>query len=818
VSAPKTPPPRESLLRVWLADAVHAARTLVTTPRYSVPAFVSLALGIGASTAVFAIFSAIILRPLPYAHEEQLVELGTVFSAKDIPNGASLSYPYYEDAKGLGDVFTSVSAWLESSLTVTGSGDAQRVLGASVTPDFFDTLQTKAILGRTFTALGASPDKSDVAVVSRSYWRSALAGGDVVGRAITINGFPMTIVGVIEDKDALPARKNVWVPIRISDEMKASRTMGMLQSVGRLRGGLSVELARQRVEAVTKAQGRHGDDGTLMYVTLRSLREALLGKMETSALLMLTAVGAFLLLACANVAALLVTRASVRSRELAVRAALGAGRWELGRHAALEALALALASSAAGAGMSLWLVHQANRLYSGELQYATAQLDGRVLVALAALVVVSTVAVGLAPTLYALRVRPMDSLRADGRTSASLGTRRLREALVAAQVAITLALLVSATILVRSVRRIEAVDPGFDPRAFSASVTSPPARRESPEQLEAFTRSVLERMQRAPGVDAAAIASDGPFDGSTLSFTTQNDPQAIRTNTDSIVHLVSAGFFDVLRIPVLSGHPFTRADELAKRHVAVVSRAFAVQNLGTERAVGRTFTFGEVEGDTPDGPKIWYEIVAVVDDVLDGEVTAPIEPTVYIPFVAKSPFGTVMTLFARGQLDEDGLAQTIRRVVRETDADATVFDPATLGSMVERSYHGRRALEQLLSFFAVASVVLAMIGLFGVTSYTVAERSSEIGIRRALGASRGDIVAMILRETGMVVVLGMVGGIACALATRTLLASFLYGVLGADVATYVAVSVGIVAMAMLASLAPARAAASVTPSRALEVR
>ncbi len=807
----------ESTFRVWLSDAAHAPRALVTTPRYSLPAFVSLALGIGASTAVFAIFSAVVLRPLPFPREDELVTLGIVYSAHDGTEGSPLSYPYYEEIKRLDSLFASVSTWVESNVTVTGMGDARHAHGASVTPDFFDTLEAPAEIGRTFTADGPARDGADVAVLSHSFWRSAFGGNDVVGRTIVLNGVAKSLIGVVADERALPYASDLWTPMRLSESLRTSRSTGLLRSVARLKRGMAMDVVRQRLETLTTAQNLRGDDGTLMYATLGSLRDSLLGDRRTSALLMLAAVSAFLLLACANVAALLVTRASVRARELAVRAALGAGSRELARHAGLEALALALASSMAGLGLAAALVRAANRFYAAELAYAPAHLDARVLAALGLLVLLSSVAIGVAPTLYALRIRPMDSLRADGRSSSSLAARRVREALVAAQVAITLALVVSASVLVRSVRQLHAVTPGFDPRVVTAQVSQPAGEKE-PAQMAAFARSVLERAERLPGVSAAALASDVPFDDTAVALTTENGPGALKDNVDSLIHYVGPAYFDAMGIPLLSGRAFTPLEESDGVRVALVSRAFAIQYLGTLSAVGRHFSFGEREGDREDGAKVWYDIVGVVDDVLDRAVTEPAQPTIYLLFSVTSPFGGGFTLVVHGPLDSSVLASAIRSVVREVSPNAPVFDIEVFADMLERSYRGRTALEQLLGLFALASVVLAGIGLFGVTSYAVAERSAEIGIRRALGASQGDIIEMILRETCVIVALGIGGGIACALATRTLLTSFLYGVVASDLATYVSVSVGIVAMALLAALAPARAAASVTPSRALEVR
>lgn len=825
---PKHDRPKEPLFRVWLSDALHAVQSLLSTPRYSLPALLSLALGIAASTAVFAIFSSIVLRPLPFPDEAELVDvrLAGVSEEGDRSGGLSLSFTFHSEFKDRQDIFQALAGYKPTGVTITGSGQARHASAAQVTLDFFDTLRPDPEVGRTFTAKGSSPDPSSVAVLSHSYWVTAYGGAPVVNTNIIVNGKPKTVLGVIPDDRALPARADLWFPIEPSEEERAERFLLGLNTIGRLAPGVSEETARDMLRAASTAQDIHSPDGNLIYGTMLSLRDSLVGDKRTSALLMLVAVGAFLLLACANVASLLVTRASLRSRERAIRAALGASPATLARETGLEALALTIVGGSAGLGLAAIFVTLANRLFASELEYTPARLDGRVLVAFVAVALLSTFVIGLAPMLHAVRIRPMDSLRADGRSTSSRGARRFRELLVALQVAMTLSLLVSAAVLIRSVQNLQATSPGFDTNAVGARVLLPDARKENVEQKSAFAKAILARAEHLPGVKAAAIASDLPFSNEGVSLGLQLEPRAPKPNAVARLRLVGPGYFKAMGIPLISGRAFESADAAPNVHHVIVTRAFALQHLGTLDALGKKLSYREHEegpvgpdGKRAEGPQIWYDIIGVAEDTLDTSMTQPPEPLVYVHAEAPNAMALIdsgFAIVATGPSDPSALVTALATVARDVDRDAAVYEVTVLGDLVESSYRQRTTLEYLLTAFALASVILAAIGLFGVTSYAVAERSGEIGIRRALGASRGAIVAMILRETGVIVAIGMVFGLACALSARTLLASFLYGVGAADPLVYVVVCLGLGVVAMLAALAPARAAASVMPSRALE--
>ncbi|HWU91075.1 MAG TPA: ADOP family duplicated permease [Kofleriaceae bacterium] len=821
-------PAKEPLVRVWLADAVSALRALLATPRYSLPALLSLALGIAASTAVFAVFSAIVLRPLPFPNEDELVTIKMTSSKSEAESSYGVSFTYYSEFKERKNIFSAVAAYRKAGVTITGAGGARHAIAAGVTPDFFDMLQPDAEVGRTFTAAGASPDPSTVAVVSHSFWVSSLGGAPLQGTTLIVDGKPKTVVGVIADDRALPARADLWFPIELSDDDKTGRFRYVLSAVGRIPPGQTLESTREMLRAAGVAQNLKEPDGGVVYGTVKSLRQALVGDKRMSAVLMLVAVAAFLLLACANVASMMVTRASLRSRELAIRAAMGAGPSTLARQSGLESVLLCLIGAGAGLALAAAVVSAANRLLASELEYTPARLDLRVLISFVAMTILASIVIGLAPVLHAARVRPMESLRADGRSTSSRASRRFRQTLVGMQIAMTIVLVISATILIRAVGNLQAVDLGIATDAVGVRVIFPDTRTASLERKTAFARALVDRAAHLPGVTAAAIASDLPFGNDGLSLGLQMEPGAPKENVVARLRLVGPDYFRAMAIPILSGRSFTTSDSAKGAYRVIVNRAFATQVAGTLAAVGHRLSYRQhappttgPDGQTIPGAQIWYDIIGVIEDSLDTSVIEPAAPMVYVHAEmpdAMALMGSGFTLVARGESAPDALVAAMTTIGRGGDSEAVIHDAATIGDMVRRSYRQRTTLEQILTAFALASILVAIIGLYGVTGYTVAERTNEIGIRRALGASRPAIIRLILTETMIVVGLGMVVGIICAFSTRSLLASFLYGIEAADPVSYAIVCVGVAVVALLSALAPAWVAAKILPSRALEVR
>lgn len=811
------------MLKLWLEDSVHALHALWSTPRFSVPALLSMTLGIGASTAVFALFSALLLRPLRFDDEQRLVAV-SVQTASRAGSGIDLfglSAPFARELGELRSVFASFSAYRLREVTLTEGKEGRLAHAAMVTPEFFDTLQPQVALGRTFHQQGPAPDGADVVVLRRGYWLTALGGAAVVGRSVLIDGEPKTILGVLDDDAAQPVEADLWLPSGFTAYDYDNRFLIPFRGLARLAPGLSLAAAQERLREDAVRRNIHSGDGTLCAAQLEPFRDDIVGEKRGLLTLLGVAAAALFLLACANVAALLVTRATATSHALAVRRALGAGARTLLRHCALEVSIAMVASSLAGMLLAAALLRLANAEWHG-LELTPARLDLRVLAALAALALLGGLLIGISPALHSLRVHPMDALRASGRSTSGRGARRWRELLVTLQVGASVALLGGAGVILRSVHNLQQVEPGFDRAAVGLRVLLPPAPSKaaapaaaSPEQTGQLARAVLERAQRIPGVRSAAVAGTMPFSRHVM-FGFDVAPPARASKCHALLQLVSPDYFRTLGIGLLSGRAFDEGDiggaGVDQPGTAViVNRTFARDIIGTLDAAGHEINMVKLPSGSP-----WLRIVGVVEDILEEDLTQPVAPVVYTPYTGKfRPHGDSFAVVVRSSAEPEQALSALQGAVRELDASLPVYEADVLGTLTERSYWQTRALGLALSCFALAAVVLAAIGLFGVTSYNVSERFSEIAIRRALGASRGAIARMILRDTLRVVGFGLALGLSGAWVARALLASFVYGVTSADPLTYVGVCLGVSLLAVLAALAGARAATSVDPARTL---
>jgi predicted permease len=811
---------REPLAGVLAGELVAALRALGATPRYTWPAVLSLALGIGAATAVYALVNAVLLRPLPFPGDSELVQVRVKMAD---PVGAGdgyfgLSVPHAAELAERRSVFASFAAFRTSEVSVAASGAAQRAVAAQVTPAFFDTLRPELTLGRSFDAREVAGTR-DVVVLRYGYWLSAFAGAAMLGRTILIDRQPKTVIGMIDDERGFPAKADLWTPLRFTPHEQLQRHESTLSGLGRLRSGLPFDAAAQRLRAETEAQGVKNPDGSTAYAVMRPLREVLAGDKRDVLRLLAAAVGAFLLLACANVAALLVTRASVQAPELALRAALGASRTALARQSAFEAIGVALFGGAAGLALAALLVARANDWWRGALALMPARLDAGVLAVFALLVLGAALLVCAAPAWHARRVSPMASLRAATRGSAGAGARRLRQLLVALQVGASVALLGNALLILRSIRALEHVDPGYDTSAVGLRVLYPPVARADDQPAwrvqdpaaSALARAVHERALGTVGVTVAALASDLPFDGGgpTLGFAFEAGARVPFAGAS--IHLVDPSYFRTLGVALLAGRNFDERD--AGYRSVIINRSFAIEVFGSLAVLGRRMHSGDKDEH---GQLQWLEIVGVVADTLDGDLAQPPGRVAYAPFSSEYRMhGDSFALVARGPGDPRGLLEALVGAVRQAQPGAAVYDAAVLRALSYGSYWRQRSLERVLGLLALVALVLAAIGLFGVTSYTVAERSLELGIRRALGASRGAVLQLIVGETAIVVGIGVAIGLGLGYASRQLLGAFLFGVVEMDPATFGAVTLAVALVSLFATLAGARAAVQLSPKRAL---
>jgi putative ABC transport system permease protein len=833
-STPLTPaapaaPARESIARAVGRAVWEALASLARAPRYSAPAVLSLALGLGAATAVFAVFSALVLRPLPFPEEERLVRVGFKgASPVRSPDELLLSAPFLRDFRKLDSIFEQVGTDHTFGARLDLGGRALRVTPLLASLNFFDTLGIQALEGRLFSARGSAPDGLDVIVVREGYWREELGAQPILGKTVLFDGRPVTVIGVVRDDQAIPSYGQIWIPEDQSTQVNRMGFMG--RGIARLAPGVSLETARARLLEATRDAGVFAPKGGPLSAQLIPLRESLVQPQRAWVGLMLAAVMAFLLLAAANLAALFATRSTARAHEWAVRRALGSRAIALARRSALEAALVGIIGASLGLLLARFAIRFANRAYLEDLGNTPARLDARVLIACGLATLLCALAGALAPVLSMRRVQPADALRGEGRSTDTPRARRLRELLLVVQVAVTTVLLINAGLIVRSVRSLLAVNTGFESGGVVTAGVLLPIEQMPPnaapetwdavwkrrtDTLLAQARAVLARLQQMPGAEHATVTIDMPFDWHSFFTPLALPPDAAQKELIAYRHVVGPGYFETFGIPLISGSDFASALVPEDRGVAVVSRSFA-RALGLRDAVGQRFRFAYAPADAE---PFWVEVIGMVEDTLENDLGAPPPIQVYFPFAwnplaVSGPTSAAFHFVVRGN-DGDALARELPRVISEALPETTTPELRTMEEWVAHAFWQQTALSRVLSALGIAAVILSAIGLYGITSFAVAQRTGEVGIRRALGASRGAVVRLVLRETARVVFLGVAVGAGLSWFARQLLGSFLFGVGALDALTYGGVCLGVVLVALLSALAPARSAARVSPARAL---
>lgn len=786
----------------WPDDLRTALRSVLAAPGYALPAIVSVMLGVGATVVICAVFSAVVLRPLPFGHEDGLVAMFDDLHRPGMDKTV-VSVPELDDYRRLARSLSSVAAYTQTEATVTGLGEPRHVVSAQVTAGFFDTLEVKPLAGRGLT----QADDAGGAMVSQDFWRSALGGAPAIGRTLVVDGMPRTIVGVLGKEQALPAAAEVWVPLKPTSEQATMRGFRFLFAIGRLRDGVSFDAAQRDLEIVSRNLQSSLALRTPVQARLVPLREELLGSQRSTVQFLLAAVAVFLLLACTNVASLLLTRASVRHHELAVRAALGAGPVRLVRESLLETLLLVAAGSVLGLGLAAVALRAVAHLYGDLLAYAPPALDGRVILFFIGVCLVTVAAIGVAPAWRAARVRSMDALRAGGRGSATRSSRRMRELLVCIQVGACVVLLIGAAGLVRSGLALAHVDPGFSPDGVvTGRLSLSTVKYGDDERIRQFWARTLESLKALPGTQAAAVVSLLPLsDGYEVKVAAEGETDPAAAFHAEQRH-VTPDYFRALGVPLLAGRSVGDEDRETSEPVAVINRSFAKKLWGGEDAVGKRFSTG------PQGQGA-RRVVGVVEDTRDFGLDAPARPTFFLPF-AQAPLAQA-SLVVRGSSTAE-LQRLLPERVHAIDADVPVYDLTTVGQMLSQSLRSRTVLTWLLLVFAAAALLLAAIGLFGVTSYSVTQRTAELAIRRAIGASRANILEMVFRETGLVIALGVLGGVGGAWFVSRLMTSLMFGVEAGDAITFACASMVVFVVSLAAAAPPAWQAASVPPVASLK--
>jgi len=822
-------------------DLRFAVRTLTKSPVFVGVAVVSLALGIGANTGIFSLLDQVLLRLLPVKNHEQLVRLRGVGAHYGSNNGYfKLSYPMYADFRDHNEVFSGMFCSWETDMSLSYGGKTERAYGELVSGNYFPVLGVKAALGRLFTANddefeGAHP----LAVLSYRYWKSRFAGDPgILGKTLTVNGYPLTVIGVSQAGfDGLEpgASPQVLVPLHMKLKMDqlgfynlTSRRGRWVNAYGRLKPGVSLQTAQASLQPfmhrmlemeVRQKDFDHAAPQTRqnflkMSVALVPASHGLSGlqrEFSKPLFVLMAIVGLVLLIACANVANLLIARATSRQKEIAVRLALGASRGRIISQLLVESLLLATLGGLLGVALAVWLDHALiSFMPQSDAPLAISTLpDVRILAFNFALALLTGIVFGLIPALKATRPDLAPTLKDQAGAVIGSGSVTLRKALVIAQVTLSLLLLIGAGLFIRSLHNLKDLDPGFRTANLLTFSVDPPLNGYKEERTLQFYRTLSERLDALPGVEADSLAIMPVLDGDEWDESYTVEGAKPGQNIDPHMNFISPHYFKSLDVPILVGRDFTKADTQASAPVAIVNEKFARKYVGTVNAVGRHIG----EGGDP-GTKTDITIVGVVRDIKYESMRDEVPDEVFRPY-QQMKFTLGMLAYVRTSVDPGQMFLTIRRTVHDLDPNLPVFAMKTLETQMENSLITERLVATLSTAFGVLATLLAAIGLYGVMAYTVARRTREIGIRMAVGAATRDVVWLVMREVLLLVAIGIAVAVPAALGLTRLVRAQLYGISPSDPISIVLATIGIAFVAVMAGYLPARKATRVDPLRAL---
>jgi len=792
-----------------LQDVRYGARTLRRSPGFTIVALSTLALGIGATTAMFTVVHAVLLRPLSYPRSDRLVRIAYDYPKSPFITEGGISDRQWVDARSRYRMFTRVAAFTPGLVTLTNAGDPVRLQEASVAAGLFETLGIMPALGRTFGRDDELVGGEPVVILGDALWRERFgADSNVVGRPITLDGVRHTVLGVMPQGFAYPLDARLWRPLRLQ---LAPNRFQILSVIGRLRDGATRAQALAELDALAAAD--RARDSMVARVT--PLKDTVVGDVTRSLLVFAGAVGLVLLIACTNVANLLLMRATTRRREMAVRAALGAGRRRLVRQLVTESALLWVGAGVAGAGIAVAGVRALLALApAGRIpRHGEIGVDA---VALAFALVVSLgtgLIFGLIPALRATGSSVRDALAASARTMTGRDGR-LRGALVMAEIAFALVLLTGAALMMESFIRLRRVELGFRPEGLaSLTVDLPDATYQSAPAMQAAHEAVLDRLEKIRGVTSAAAVNFIPLGGPMIRGDIKVDGRTLPPSYLVAKPSVSPGYFRTMGIRLRLGREFTAQDAASSPHVVIVSESVARQIWPDLSPIGQRISNKDVPG-----PGDWLTVVGVVDDVGQTSIDVHREPAIYQPIqqLTQTFFLGHMSFIVRAVGDPALLLPMMRRALRDVDPNQPIGSIGTVESAISATVAEPLFQARLIGAFSIVALVLAAIGIYGVVAYSVAERTREIGIRVALGAGRGDVVGMVLRRLLVLLVPGVALGVAGALATTRVLSSLLFEIRPDDPATFISVAVLLAAVAIVAGMMPARRASRVDPLVALK--
>lgn len=812
-------------------DIRYGARMLLKTPGITIIVIIALALGIGANTAIFSVVNTVLLRPLPYDESERLIFLN---EKSPVLDEMSISYPNFLDWRNHNQTFEKMGVYNRASYNLTGTGEAERIVTAQMSADLFSVLRVNALHGRVYTNDEDKPGGTPVVVLSYPLWQRRFGGQmSILNQAITLNGKPYTVIGIMPESYLYPSRVEMWVPVgQLSDQLtwQSRGNHPGLYGVARLKPGVTFEQADADMNNVAaNLEKQYPDSNTGNRVRLRPLMEIYVVDVRRTLWIIFAVVGAVLLIACANIANLLMARATARKKEMAIRTAVGASRWRIVRQLLTESILMSMIGGILGLFLAYWGVQLI--LYISPTAIPRAReigLDWTVLAFTIGVSFVTGILFGLIPAIQSGEVDVHETLKETGRGTS--GRHLLRSSLVVAEVATTLVVLIFAGLMIRSFYKLQQVNPGFShERLTSFSISLPQKKYANDEARGSFYNRLLENVRALPGVESAAAASGLPLgnNGWQTSFVIDGQPAPPRDQVPLMeACLVTPDYFKAMNIPVLRGRVFNDRDDrshLAGRDMSkmnetersiaginsiVIDEQFANRYWPNEDAVGKYVRLGTQS----DGPKL--QVLGVVGRVKMESLNQNSDRVQGYFAFNQTPSGG-MTVIIKGASDPNQLIASARNAVKEIDPDQPIYNPRTMNEIRAESVEGERLTLTLLSLFAGIALVLAIVGIYGVMSYSVTQRTHEIGIRMAIGARPTDVFKMILGHGMKLALIGVVLGLLLAFGVTRFMVTMLFGVEPTDATTFAGITAILIAVALLACYLPGRRATKVEPTISL---
>jgi len=801
-----------------LGDLRYALRKLAKAPAFAAIAILTVALGIGANTAIFSLVNGVLLRPLPFPESERIIYFEGKNPAAGITD-SNISYLDFTDWSQQTDLFASTAAYWTGNADLSGDGaEPEAVPRAGVTTGFFSVLGVQPVLGRAILPEDDKPatfneGRGTVAIISHGLWKRRF-GSDpaIVGKVVQMKSRPLTVIGVMPPGFEYPEQTQIWVnsAVNLSEEPRDHRAWS---AIARLNSNVDLRQAQTRVSAINAQLDKQFHETNKGWdVSLWTLHERLVREVKPSLLALLGAVGLVLLIACANVANLLLARSAARQKEIAIRAAMGASRTRVLRQMLTESILLSAIGGIAGLVLSIWLTDVlASMLPEGAPRLEQIGIDYRVLTFAIGLSALTGILFGIVPALQASKLDVTSALKEGGRSGEGHRRTSARSLLLIGEVALSLMLLVGAGLLIKSFLRLQEVRPGFNAHNVLIANLALPYPKYQYEHFEEFFRRLTERLEAAPGVQAAGGSLNLPLNAGGYAiergFVPEGRSLTVDENRDAMFSAITGDYFRALQIPLLAGRTFELRDNANAPKVVIINETIAKRHFGSvTEAIGKRLSIWRDE-------KFMREIVGVVGDTKTGSLTGQGGAQIYVPNAQAQ--WNLMGLVIRTAGDPAAFAATLRHEVQALDKDQPIYNVRTMDDVVANSLGTRRVSMQLLTVFAIAALLLAAIGIYGVMAYSVTQRTQEIGIRMALGAQKWDVLRLVVRQGMTLAAIGVVVGLVGALGLTRVISNLLFGVGASDPTTFIGISLLLIAVAFVACYLPARRAAKLDPVIAL---